>query len=43
VLGIASEQTGPGAGADPHRTRLEQGFRGITPLPRSLWCWNCRP
>ncbi len=20
-----------------------KALRGITPLPRSLWCWNCRP
>ena len=32
-----------GAGADPHGAGVEQGVRGTTPLPRSLWCWTCRP
>ena len=40
--GLACEKADANPGADPHRTRLEQGVCGTTPLPRSLWCWNCR-
>ena len=43
VLGSLLRKSAAGAGADPHRARLEQGVRGITPLPRPLWCWICRP